>query len=117
MQENPNSIQVIERLAKILDVIASRKESVSLKILSAETGLHPSTAFRILSSLVDFGFVERTSRGNYQLGVKLILLGVPARDHLADGIKGRASLFQPHPALIGKDGPIAVAGAPMPATS
>jgi len=75
MQENPNSIQVIERLAKILDVIASRKESVSLKILSAETGLHPSTAFRILSSLVDFGFVERTSRGNYQLGVKLMQLG------------------------------------------
>jgi len=75
MQENPNSIQVIERLAKILDVIASRKESVSLKILSAETGLHPSTTFRILTSLADFGFVERTSRGNYQLGVKLMQLG------------------------------------------
>jgi DNA-binding IclR family transcriptional regulator len=75
MQENPNSIQVIERLSKILDVIASRKDSVSLKILSAETGLHPSTAFRILSSLAEFGFVERTSRGNYQLGVKLLQLG------------------------------------------
>jgi DNA-binding IclR family transcriptional regulator len=75
MQENPNSIQVIERLARLLDVIASHDEAVSLKVLSAATGLHPSTAFRILASLADQGFVERTSRGNYQLGIKLMQLG------------------------------------------
>jgi len=75
MQKESNSIQVIERLAKLLDVIAAHDESVSLKILSAETGLHPSTAFRILASLAEQGFVERTSRGNYQLGVKLMQLG------------------------------------------
>lgn len=75
MKEQSNSIQVIGRLAKILDVIAHHKEPVSLKILSADTGLHPSTAFRILSSLAEFGFVERTSRGSYQLGVKLMQLG------------------------------------------
>lgn len=75
MKEQSNSIQVIGRLAKILDVIAAHKEPVSLKILSADTGLHPSTAFRILSSLAEYGFVERTSRGSYQLGVKLMQLG------------------------------------------
>jgi len=75
MQKESNSIQVIERLAKLLDVIAAHDEAVSLKILSAETGLHPSTAFRILASLAEQGFVERTSRGNYQLGVKLMQLG------------------------------------------
>lgn len=75
MQQGSNSIQVIERLARLLDVIAGHKDPVSLKILSAETGLHPSTAFRILSSLAEHGFVERTSRGNYQLGVKLMQLG------------------------------------------
>jgi DNA-binding IclR family transcriptional regulator len=75
MTENPNSIQVIERLARLLDVIASYEEAVSLKILSAETGLHPSTAFRILASLAEQGFVERTTRGNYQLGIKLMQLG------------------------------------------
>lgn len=74
-KESSNSIQVIERLARLLDVIALHKEPVSLKILSAETGLHPSTAFRILSSLAEQGFVERTTRGNYQLGVKLMQLG------------------------------------------
>jgi DNA-binding IclR family transcriptional regulator len=75
MQKESNSIQVIERLARLLDVIAAHDEAVSLKILSAETGLHPSTAFRILASLAEQGFVERTSRGNYQLGVKLMQLG------------------------------------------
>ena len=68
IQKESNSIQVIERLAKLLDVIAAHDEAVSLKILSAETGLHPSTAFRILASLAEQGFVERTSRGNYQIG-------------------------------------------------
>jgi DNA-binding IclR family transcriptional regulator len=75
MQPGSNSIQVIERLARLLDVIAGHEDSVSLKILSAATGLHPSTAFRILSSLAEQGFVERTGRGNYRLGVKLMQLG------------------------------------------
>jgi DNA-binding IclR family transcriptional regulator len=73
--ERSDSIQVIERLARLLDVIAAHEEPVSLKILSAETGLHPSTAFRILASLADHALIERTSRGNYQLGVKLMQLG------------------------------------------
>lgn len=73
--DTSNSIQVIERLARLLDTIAAHEDPVSLKILSAETGLHPSTAFRILASLSEQGFVERTSRGNYQLGVKLMQLG------------------------------------------
>lgn len=75
MTKEPNSIQVIERLAKLLDAIAAQDEAASLKVLSAETGLHPSTAFRILASLAEQGFVERTSRGNYQLGIKLMQLG------------------------------------------
>jgi DNA-binding IclR family transcriptional regulator len=75
IQAGTNSIQVIERLARLLDVIAGHEDPVSLKILSAETGLHPSTAFRILASLAEHGFVERTTRGNYQLGVKLMQLG------------------------------------------
>lgn len=75
MKTPTNSIQVIARLAQLLDAIAAQEDDASLKILSAETGLHPSTAFRILSSLIEHGFVERTTRGNYQLGIKLMQLG------------------------------------------
>lgn len=75
MKQTTSSIQVIDRVAKLLDEISEHNNSVSLKILSAETGLHPSTAFRILASLVEHGFVERSDRGNYKLGVKLMQLG------------------------------------------
>lgn len=74
-REGAGSIQVIERMARLLDVIAAHDEAVSLKILSAETGLHPSTAFRILASLGEHGFVERSERGAYRLGAKLARLG------------------------------------------
>jgi DNA-binding IclR family transcriptional regulator len=70
-----SSIQVIDRLAQLLDAIAITTEPVSLKTLSSATGLHPSTAFRILASLAEHGFVERNPAGHYRLGVRLLQLG------------------------------------------
>jgi DNA-binding IclR family transcriptional regulator len=69
-----SSIQVIARTAMLLDAIASYDEPASLKILSADTGLHPSTAFRILGALTSVGFVERDAQGHYLLGRKLARL-------------------------------------------
>ncbi len=68
------SIQVIDRLSRLLEVIAQYDRPVSLKILSAESELHTSTTFRILTSLIENGFVEREGEG-YRLGTKLIALG------------------------------------------
>lgn len=67
-----SSIQVIDRAADLLDALAASHDPLSLKVLSAETQLHPSTAFRILASLTAHGLVERTGNGRYQLGVKLL---------------------------------------------
>jgi DNA-binding IclR family transcriptional regulator len=69
-------IQVIDRAAALLDAIARYPEPVSLKVLGAEAGLHPSTAHRILASLADNGFVERDAAGHYRLGLRLLQLGV-----------------------------------------
>jgi DNA-binding IclR family transcriptional regulator len=70
-----SSIQVIDRVAALLETLAQTPEPQSLKLLAAETELHPSTAFRILKSLSDHGLVERTNDGLYRLGVKLLHLG------------------------------------------
>jgi len=70
-----SSIQVVDRVASLLDSIAAHPEPASLKALSADTRLHPSTAFRILQSLAEHGFVERTPSGQYTLGVKLLHYG------------------------------------------
>ncbi|HEY5733725.1 MAG TPA: IclR family transcriptional regulator [Gammaproteobacteria bacterium] len=73
------SIQVIDRSARLMEAIASCDGPASLKILSAETGLHPSTAFRILASLIEVGFVERDSSGHYFIGRRVSHLAHSAR--------------------------------------
>jgi DNA-binding IclR family transcriptional regulator len=73
--ETHSAIQVIDRSVKLLDAIAEHDEPVSLKQLAAETGLHPSTVFRILASLCAHGLVERNAAGAYRLGIKLVQLG------------------------------------------
>lgn len=70
-----SSIQVIDRVTALLEAITAHPEPASLKLLSAETRLHPSTAFRILNALAKHGLVERTSTGHYALGVKLLHFG------------------------------------------
>lgn len=74
MSKNPMSIQVIDRSAQLLDAIAACEGPATLKILAAETGLHPSTAFRILAALGGVGLVERDASGHYVLGRKILQL-------------------------------------------
>jgi DNA-binding IclR family transcriptional regulator len=69
------AIQVLERSFALFDVLASHQDPVSLKQISAETGLHPSTAHRILNDLAAGGFVDRPHAGNYRLGMRLLELG------------------------------------------
>lgn len=65
------TIQVLDRAIDLLDALARAKSTLSLKLLSLETGLHPSTAFRILASLQEHQLVHKNQRGDYSLGSKL----------------------------------------------
>ncbi len=69
------SIQVLDRMALLLDTLARYAEPASLKYLAADTGLHPSTAHRILTALASHGYVERVAPAGWQLGAKLLQLG------------------------------------------
>lgn len=69
------AIQVIERMFALIDVLASREEAISLKEISAKTGLHPSTTHRILNDLATGRFVDRPEAGSYRLGMRLLELG------------------------------------------
>ena len=57
------SIQVLERSFALLDVLAAQPEPRALKIIRERTGLHPSTAHRILNELVAGRFVDRPQAG------------------------------------------------------
>ena len=69
------SVQVIERIFALIDVLASREEAIPLKEISARTGLHPSTTHRILNDLATGRFVDRPEAGSYRLGMRLLELG------------------------------------------
>ena len=69
------SVQVIERIFALIDVLASKEEAVSLKEISERTGLHPSTTHRILNDLATGRFVDRPEAGSYRLGMRLLELG------------------------------------------
>ena len=69
------AIQVLERMFSLLDALASHQDPVSLKELSERTGLHPSTAHRILNDLAIGRLVDRPEAGSYRLGMRLLELG------------------------------------------
>ena len=79
----PITIQVIERAMQLLDALAAETEAVALKKIAATTGLHPSTAHRILNDLVLGRYVERVDSGMYQLGMRLLELGSLVRGRLS----------------------------------
>lgn len=77
-----SSIQVIDRAVLLLNILARYDAAVSLKILSAESELHPSTTFRILTSLIENQLVERDDSGYFRLGIKLLHLGAHVRQRV-----------------------------------
>lgn len=74
-KESKSSIQVIERMTKLINVLGESANAVGLKQLAATAGLHPSTAHRILTALVNDRLVERVDQGSYRLGLRLLELG------------------------------------------
>ena len=94
-KESKNSIQVIERMMRLLDVLAEAPNAVSLKIAAGKAGLHPSTAHRILGALVRDRMVERVDQGSYRLGMRLLELGNLVKSR----ISVREHLEQPHHAV------------------
>jgi DNA-binding IclR family transcriptional regulator len=70
-----NPIQVVARMMNLLDVLAAHPEPLGLKQVAQYTGLHPSTAHRILSALAADRLVDRVEPGSYRLGMRLLELG------------------------------------------
>ena len=69
------TIQVLERAFALLDVLAEHQDPVSLKEISERSGLHPSTAHRILNDMAVGRLVDRPQAGSYRLGMRLLELG------------------------------------------
>lgn len=94
--ESKNPIQVVERMMKLLDVLARHADPVPLKQIAQETALHPSTAHRILGSMAQAGFVERSEAGIYRLGIRLLELGSLVKSRISLRDTAMAAMLQLH---------------------
>ncbi|HEY4374501.1 MAG TPA: IclR family transcriptional regulator [Burkholderiales bacterium] len=70
-------------MMQLIDALSAAPESASLKALAAVTGLHPSTAHRILNVMVQNGFADRAEAGSYRLGMRFLELGNLVRSRLS----------------------------------
>jgi DNA-binding IclR family transcriptional regulator len=83
-KDEPKSpIQVIERMMKLLDTLEQHPEPLGLKQIAQYTGLHPSTAHRILAAMAADRLVDRVEPGSYRLGMRLLELGTLVRSRIS----------------------------------
>lgn len=66
---------VLARATSILELFLSGGEVCLLEDIAQETGLPRSTAFRLVTQMVDLGWLVRDSRGGYRLGARAHALG------------------------------------------
>jgi DNA-binding IclR family transcriptional regulator len=66
---------VLSRAFAILDCFAEGQSEQTHGSITRATGMSPATVHRQLAELVDWGAVERTSRGHYRIGLHLWRLG------------------------------------------
>lgn len=94
--EAKGSIQVIERRMSLLDVLANTSDAATLKTLSQATGLHPSTAHRILAVMSHARLVERHENSTYALGIRLLELGNIVKSRISIGAVARPFMQELH---------------------
>ena len=69
---NDYGVQSIERALDIIEAVAANKNSAVLTKIAEKVGLHKSTAYRIISTLLKRGYLKKNEDGTYKIGLKLI---------------------------------------------
>ena len=78
-QERGGGIQSLERASALLDAVAAKPDGISLAELSTKVGLHTSTAFHLVKTLVALGFVaQNADTKRYRIGSRIFLLAAGA---------------------------------------
>lgn len=74
-------IQSLERAFAILEEIARNRDGINLADLSKAVGLHNSTTFHLVKTMVQLGYISQLRDSKrYRVGSKLFTLAAGARD-------------------------------------
>jgi DNA-binding IclR family transcriptional regulator len=87
-----SQVQVIDRAVALLEVLAEEQRGVSLGELASRTGLAKPTARRVLASLEQHRFCDRTATGTYELGLGVFELGMRLYNRLDLRLRSRPAL-------------------------
>jgi len=102
-----SSVQSVDRALMILEILAQRGESGVTEI-AADLGFHKSTAYRLMSSLLNLGLVDQVSdRGRYRLGLGLVRLAGSVTSSL-DAVSGSRAVTKALATEVGETVNIAV---------
>lgn len=71
----PGGVAAVDRALALLAAWAQPEPALTLAELAARTGLHKSTALRLLASLQHARLVQRLADGRYELGPEVARLG------------------------------------------
>ncbi len=84
MARERGGIQSLERAAAILDAVARNPDGIGLAELSAAVGLHTSTAFHLIKTLVGLGYLSQVAgTKRYRIGSRLFTLAAGALEESA----------------------------------
>jgi len=74
---NDYNVRAVERAVQILSSLDDEHPEQSLSEIVRATGLHKATTHRIITTLLNCGFIERTANGEkYRLGLRVAGLGL-----------------------------------------
>ena len=72
MSTDASNVKVLQKAFDILEIISSSNTGVSLAAIADSSGLNKSTVYRLLCTMVDRKFVERTDEGLYRIGGQML---------------------------------------------
>ncbi len=76
-------MQSLERAFHILETIAGADQPMSLAELSRATGLHTSTTFHLIKTLIVLGYVRQDEAKRYRIGPRLFMQAAGAFNEIA----------------------------------
>ena len=67
-----NNVQSIDRALDVIEVLSGESDGLGVTEIANRIGLHKSTAHRIITTMVNRGYLNKTESGTYKIGLKLI---------------------------------------------
>ncbi len=81
--DEKNQINSVAKALSLLEVVGISEKELTLTEIAKNLDMHKSTAFRLLSTLENNGFISKdTSTGKYKLGLKILRLAGELLDNI-----------------------------------